>query len=212
MPPFRVAYVPGVTVSKWARVWSERHPDVALELVGTDESTALTTLRSTTAVDVLFARLPVDGDGDGLAVIPLYSERQFVVVSRDHVIAAVDEVTLTDLADETLLDGPAEETVALAAASAGVAIMPQSLARLHARRDVVSRPVTDAAETGVGLVWVQDATDERIEDFIGIARGRTARSSRGTSPAAATAVERPRARDRPKPKRESVPAHRRRRR
>ncbi len=187
MPPFRVAFVPGVTVSKWARVWAERHPDVPLELTVVESDSPSPALAS---ADVLFARLPIDDPA--LAVIPLYTERQFVVVPRDHAVEAADEVTLADLAGEVLLDGASAETVALVAANVGVAVMPQSLARLHARRDVVSRPVTDALETGVGLVWVQDATTDRIEDFIGIVRGRTARSSRGIpGPAEASTVATP---------------------
>lgn len=187
MTPFRVAYVPGVTVSKWARVWADRHPDVPLELVGTAESTALTTLGS---VDMLFVRLPVDDPR--IAVIPLYVERSVVVAARGHLVEAADEVTLADLAGENLLDGPPEDAVALAAANAGIAIMPQSLARLHARKDVVSRPVVDGPETRVALVWMQDATTDRIDDFIGIVRGRTTRSSRGEpTPPTTVAPRRP---------------------
>lgn len=197
MTPFRVAYVPGVTASRWARVWVERHPDVALELVATDESTALDMLGS---VDVLFVRLPVDDAR--VAVIPLYSERAFVVVARGHLVEAADEVMLADLAGENLLDGTPEDAVALAAANAGVAIMPQSLARLHARKDVVARPVVDGPGSQVALVWLEDATTDRIDDFIGIVRGRTAHSSRGEpTPPTVVAPRRPAAK-RAAPKRQ----------
>jgi hypothetical protein len=68
-----------------------------------------------------------------------------------------------------------------------VAIVPQSIARLHARRDLTYRPITDAPTTDIALAWVADdrALDplERaaVQDFIGIVRGRTARSSRGSA-------------------------------
>ena len=61
----------------------------------------------------------------------------------------------------------------------GVLIMPMSLARLHHRKDVVQVPVTGVPTTKVGLVWPQDADDDRIETFIGVVRGRSANSSRG---------------------------------
>ena len=39
---FRLGYVPGVTPDKWARMWAERRPQVALELTfaTTDEVVA----------------------------------------------------------------------------------------------------------------------------------------------------------------------------
>lgn len=65
------------------------------------------------------------------------------------------------------------------AANIGVLVVPQSLARLHHRRDLTYRPVTDAPESGVALSWREDATTDLVEDFIGIVRGRTVNSSRG---------------------------------
>ena len=58
-----------------------------------------------------------------------------------------------------------------------------SLARLHHRKDVAFRPVTGVEESPVGLAWPREpaggADDPDIQAFIGIIRGRTARSSRG---------------------------------
>jgi DNA-binding transcriptional LysR family regulator len=83
-----------------------------------------------------------------------------------------------ELEGEHLLAGEERESVELAAANVGVAIMPQSLARLYARRDVVARPVTDHATTRIGLVWPEDGAHPLIDEFIGIVRGRTVNSSR----------------------------------
>ena len=50
------------------------------------------------------------------------------------------------------------------------------------RKAVRGRPVTDAEETQIALAWRADSRSDllasRIEEFIGIVRGRTARSSR----------------------------------
>src|SRR5690349_14240956 len=51
--------------------------------------------------DAGFVRLPVDGTD--LSAIPLYAETSVVVVPKDHVVAAVDEVTAEDLADDVVL-------------------------------------------------------------------------------------------------------------
>ncbi|CBG74400.1 MULTISPECIES: LysR substrate-binding domain-containing protein [Streptomyces] len=193
---FRLAYVPGVTPTKWVRIWNERLPDVPLTLLQVSPAEAFGVLRDGGA-DAGFVRLPVDGDD--LSAIPLYAETTVVVVPRDHVVAAVEEVTTEDLADEVVLH-PLDDTlgwerppgepaferpattadaIELVAAGIGLLIVPQSLARLHHRKDLTYRTVTDAPESRVALSWPQDATTDLVEDFIGIVRGRTVNSSRG---------------------------------
>jgi Transcriptional regulator len=175
--PFRIAFAPGVTTTKWTRIWGERHPEVPLEVFPTDAGAQLAAVRDGSA-DVAFVRLPIDDED--LSVIPLYREVAVVVVPKDHAIAAVDSVTLAELEGETRQSatGALKDAVELVAAGVGVLVVPQSLARLHARKDVTYRPVTDAAETQIALVWPNAQTSERVEEFVGIVRGRTAHSSR----------------------------------
>jgi DNA-binding transcriptional LysR family regulator len=175
--PFRIAAVPGVTLTKWTRAWQERRADAPLEVIRTTEQEQLRAVRDGSA-DVSFVRLPVEDDQ--LSVIPLYAEAPVVVVPKEHPIAVFDSVTLADLVDERHLGGAAEDAIELVAANVGVVIVPQSIARLHNRKDVVARPVTDAAETTIALAWLTSNTTEGVEEFIGIVRGRTARSSRQT--------------------------------
>lgn len=197
-PSFRLAYVPGVTPTKWVRIWNERLPDVPLTLVAVSAAEAFGVLRDRGA-DAGFVRLPVDRED--LSAIPLYTETTVVVVPRDHVVAAVDEVTAEDLADDIVLhplddtldwerppgrpafERPAttEDAVELVAAGVGLLVVPQSLARLHHRKDLTYRPLTDAPESRVALSWPEEATTDLVEDFIGIVRGRTVNSSRGRS-------------------------------
>ncbi|WP_216589339.1 LysR family substrate-binding domain-containing protein [Streptomyces brasiliscabiei] len=195
-PSFRLAYVPGVTPTKWVRIWNERLPDIPLTLLQVTATEAFGVLRDRGA-DAGFVRLPVD-DTD-LSAIPLYTETTVVVIPKDHVVAAVEEVTCEDLADEVVLH-PLDDTlgwerppgepaferpattadaIELVAAGIGLLVVPQSLARLHHRKDLTYRPVTDAPESRVALSWPQDATTDLVEDFIGIVRGRTVNSSRG---------------------------------
>lgn len=154
--------------------------------------------------DMSFVRLPVESEG--LNIIPLYTETPVVVVPVDHPVAAYDEIPVGDLADEHLLQDPAmslKEAIDTVASGVGIVIVPQSLARLHHRKDVTYRPVTGVAESQVGLAWLSDAADPRIETFIGIVRGRTARSSRAgeaTAPevSAKKVAKPPRARVKPR--------------
>jgi len=203
-PSFKLAYVPGVTPAKWVRIWNERFPDVPLTLVAVSTAEAFDVLRNGGA-DAGFVRLPVDRTD--LSAIPLYTESTVVVVPKDHVVTAVDEVSTGDLADDIVLhplddtlgwehlpglpaiERPAttEDAVELVAAGIGVLVVPQSLARLHHRKDLTYRPVTDAPESRVALSWPEDRTTDLVEDFIGVVRGRTVNSTRGRAAAQAPA-------------------------
>ncbi|MFJ4740479.1 LysR family substrate-binding domain-containing protein [Streptomyces sp. NPDC094461] len=195
-PSFRLAYVPGVTPGKWVRIWNERLPDVPLTLVGVSAAEASDALRGREA-DAGLVRLPIDRTD--LSAIPLYAETTVVVIPKDHIMAAVDEVRAAELADDIVLH-PLDDTlewehrpgrsaierpattadaVELVAAGVGLLVVPQSLARLHHRKDLTYRPVVDAPESRVALSWLEDETTDLVEEFIGIVRGRTVNSTRG---------------------------------
>ena len=70
------------------------------------------------------------------------------------------------------------EAMETVAAGTGIAILPMSVARLYHRKDVVHRPVTDLDPTTVALAWLVERDDERAQRFVGVVKGRTARSSR----------------------------------
>ena len=199
-PAFRVGFVPGVTPDKWARIWAERMPRRSLDLVQLGDRDGVALVRSG-ELAMCFVRLPVDRDG--LHLIPLYDEQPVVMVAKEHAVAAFDEIDVTDLADEHLLQDPdtvpewrdvatevrdgtrypvpemsMREAVESVAADAGIVVVPMSLARLHHRKDVVHVPVTGVPTTKVGLTWLVDNDDERVQTFIGVVRGRSATSSR----------------------------------
>lgn len=188
-PPtgLRIGHVRGVTLHKWQRVWEERFREPLLVHEVADER-QLTGLRDG-SLDMCFVRLPIDREG--LHAIPLYEEQMVVWVSKDdHVFAAVDEVTMADLAEEetvlTELDAIALDRVLAGA----VLVVPMSIARGASRRDLVHRPITDAEPSPVALAWRIDDDNPLIQEFVGVVRGRTANSSR-TSQARATTGARP---------------------
>ncbi|MEV5754654.1 LysR family substrate-binding domain-containing protein [Actinoallomurus sp. NPDC052308] len=217
---FRLAYAPGVTPGKWAGVWAERVREVPLRLIQMPAAEAVHLLRDG-GVDAAFVRLPVDREA--LHVIPLYLETTVVVVPKDHAVAAVEEVELADLADEDVFepldevlpwgDRPGQpaftrpestaDAIELVASGAGVLLLPQSLARLHHRKDLTYRTVTDAPQSQIGLAWLEAATTDLMEELIGIVRGRTPNSSRGRTPQQQepTRKKLPQKRSTPKPRR-----------
>ncbi|MCW2511696.1 MAG: LysR family transcriptional regulator [Mycobacterium sp.] len=196
-----MGYVPGVTPAKWARTWAQRHPDVPLRLHAVPAADAADELRTGT-IDV--ALLRPSADLAGVAVIPLYEETTVVVVPTDHLFSAGDAVTVADLDGEPTLiplddvvEWPGapgapvehrpettEDATELVAAGNGVLVVPQSLARLHHRKDLVYRPITGAPSCPVALAVPAGQQPELVEEFIGIVRGRKPSSSRGRTESA----------------------------
>lgn len=176
---FRVAIVPGVNPGKWTKAWSERQR-IPIEVAPIEVEAQRTVLVDGEA-DVAFVRLPIDRDG--LSVIRLYEEIPFVVAPLEHPLSVFDTVTLADLEDEDVRTEPIADAIDLVVAGVGVLLVPQSIARMHTRRDLVMRPVTDAPVTEIALAWPADRTTPDVEEFVGIVRGRTAASSRGNQQA-----------------------------
>lgn len=192
MDSLRIGFVTGATPDKWARHWRERRRE-PLELVPVTEADQLDGVLEG-SLDMALVRLPVDRDG--LHCVRLYDEAQVAVASREHVLAAADaEVTTADQVDEQLvrphasgwrpevdqLDWPPmseQEAIETVAAGTGITILPMSVARLHQRKDVVSRVVSDLAPTTIALVWKVERDGEVTQTFVGVAKGRTANTSR----------------------------------
>lgn len=206
--PFRVTFVAGVSPDKWSKRWRERYPDTPLDLTMIDVAEQRTVLTDRLA-SMSFVRLPIDRDG--LHVIALYDEVSVAVVSVEDDLSLNEELTVADLAAYQLVTDPADlpgwsdvatvsrlpypamkirDAVEVVAASEGtVAVMPMSVARLHHRKDVVARVLTDGPLHPVGIAWRRDDDDPRLETFVGIVRGRGVNSSRGSETPAAKASE-----------------------
>lgn len=198
--PLRIGFVPGVMADKWARTWRQRQPGSPLEMVPLGESTLPRASLDDGSLDMCFVRLPIERAD--LHLIELYDEVPVVVVGVEHPVAAYDEIPLADLSGEQLvlgevpdwgtvatepqLDFPpmtTKEAVEVVASGTGIVVVPMSVARLHHRKDVVHRPVTGVPSTRIGLAWLRENEDLRLQTFVGIVRGRRANSSRETPPA-----------------------------
>jgi DNA-binding transcriptional LysR family regulator len=177
--PLLVAFVPGVIPGKWERVWRDRRLG-RLDLVPMSQDAALGALDDGTAHMALVRDTRADDDRHA---IELYRESPVVVAPKGSLVAAFDSHDLAALADENvlafdLLTGSGEEAVELVAANVGVAVMPQALARVLSRKDVVARSLRDAPDTAISLVWPIDGAHPLADAFVGVVRGRTANSSR----------------------------------
>lgn len=177
----RVGFVPGVTLTKWRRIWADRFRRTPLETVEVPRAEQRDALvASEESLDMCFVRLPIERDG--LHVIPLYEEQPVVVVPKDHPFADFEEVSLADLAGEPILPDPESSDAADRTAWAGgLWLTPQSVARTQSRKDLVARPLVDAESTTIGLAWRVGDDNPLIEEFVGIVRGRTVNSSRTQS-------------------------------
>lgn len=77
----------------------------------------------------------------------------------------------------------------VAASGAGLLILPNSVARMLGRRDVVIRRVEGLPGYDVGLAWRRDCDDAVIQEFVGIARGRRPGSGRTELPEGSAGVD-----------------------
>ncbi|NYF16734.1 DNA-binding transcriptional LysR family regulator [Microbacterium sp. AK009] len=198
--PFLLGVVPGATPGKWIGIWNKRMPQVALELVPISVSEQRRRLDSGD-VHAALVRQPINRDG--LHLIPLYDEIAVVVMSTESHLSVAEELSSEDLSGEIVftpsddvlgievagtvaaaVDGSLDtaDAIATAASGAGIVIVPMSLARLHHRRDATFRPLIGGPVSPVGLAWPLHPPDDEvaahIQTFIGIVRGRSARSSR----------------------------------
>ncbi|QTX05533.1 LysR substrate-binding domain-containing protein [Agromyces archimandritae] len=183
----RLDYVAGVNPAKWLRVWAELRPELPLDAQRVDEVRQRTALDAGEA-DLAFIRQAADAapaDTEGLHRVGLWEEAPVVVLAKDHPLADTDAFTIAELEglDRAPEQGDPAMLLELVAAGTGIAVLPQALARLHARRDIVARPLSDGAPTRIALVWRVERDDTDIQEFVAVVRGRTARSSRGADAA-----------------------------
>ncbi|MBF4462977.1 MULTISPECIES: LysR family transcriptional regulator substrate-binding protein [unclassified Rathayibacter] len=203
-PALTVALVAGVTPTKWTRVWGERRPELPLRITVVDEAEQEAVLREGRA-HLAFVRGALGSDD--LSSIHLYDEQPVVILGREHALADSEGLDVAELAGEHLLQEPSEvpewaeaavevadgtrlplprmagldDAVEQVAAGVGVLIVPQSLARVHSRKDVVAVPLSGVAPWPVRLAWVTEEKTDDTEDFIGVVRGRSSSTTRGTA-------------------------------
>ncbi len=210
MSELNLAYAPGVMPAKWLIRFTDTHQEDTVHARPLPEGIDPLEELAAGRARVVLLRFPEGASpaGPGLHVIELYTERAGLCAPKDHEVEYYDEhavIPAADAAAWSRLD-PADYPVevggvammleVVASGAGAVASVPQPLARLHARKDVVWREVEGEPATKVGLAWLRvdpslpdDAqalaleanADPLLEEFIGVVRGRRAGSSRQPS-------------------------------
>lgn len=195
MVGLKIAYVPGVTPGKWLTRWNERYPQNPLTALRYDGEEILGRLGSQES-DAVFVRFKTGESPKTpkIHVIPLYDEEHVVCGAKDSDLELVDEpVALADLADQSFLDladypeesGGAAMAMEVCGSGAGLLVLPLSVARLHHRKDVIHKELSDVPTTSIGIAWLaplgDDPDDPVISEFVGVVRGRGENSSRQAS-------------------------------
>ncbi|KIC67011.1 LysR substrate-binding domain-containing protein [Kocuria rhizophila] len=191
-PAFTVGYVPGVMPGKWLGRWRQRRMRPVLR----DELLTAAGWRGALdsgEVTACFVRLGWSPEDPGLEhlrtthhAVHLYDELQVAVLSTDDVLGVLDSLTTAQLREESTPQAHADiddaaMAVELAAAGVGPVVLPMSVARLHARKDVTHRDLTDAPTVPVVLVWPRGLDEDlegAVQRFVGIVRGRKESSGR----------------------------------
>lgn len=191
-----ISFVTGTEPGKWFKRYEE--------LSGTCLSALPSTNPLAEPADLALMRLPDTRVDESFHVVRLYEEALGVAVPKDSVYAemfaatgeAVDRKELRDeivnfdffdcveAAGETEGDAIEQLRTALqvVAANVGVAYGPLPLLRALSKKQVVAAPLeaSAVAPTEIALVWKKERDSEEVQDFVGVAKGRTVRSSRQT--------------------------------
>ena len=135
--------------------------------------------------------LPVDHVLTVLDEVPVEELAEEFLLQPASDIPAYEEVSRTwrESAGRIVPEGLTDkETIELVAVGVGLYIVPMSIARFYHRKDLTYRPVAGLDTYPVHLVWPRapkgeprsEELEALLQDFIGIVRGRTATSDRGS--------------------------------
>ncbi|QGU04134.1 type 2 periplasmic-binding domain-containing protein [Corynebacterium comes] len=186
----RLSFATGTEPGKWFTRFRDRTAHG--RLLTTDSEDPLAELLDARA-DLALARLPdprVTGD---YHVVELYRESPGIALPKDSELTLLDRVSSADIEGEIvnwrtpadgLIDIPAvREGLQVVAANVGVVIAPRPLIRVLSRKQIEHRDfVGDVPATHIALVWRKTDDSGGIQDFVGIAKGRTPNSSRQVAP------------------------------
>lgn len=185
-----LSFVTGTEPGKWFARFRERTRHGGISALDSDDPLAMLI---DARVDLALARLPDARVGEGFHVVELYEEASGVALPKDS------ELTLLKILGPRDIDGeiinyraPAEgidiqavrDGLQVVAANVGVLIGPRPLLKVLSHKQIEHRDFRDPNQpaTQIALVWHKDKDSEAIQDFVGIAKGRTANSSRLVAP------------------------------
>lgn len=183
-----LAFVTGTEPGKWFKRFIQSTPHT-LDTQGGDDPFA-ELVDQATPTSLALMRLPDERVTEDYHVVRLYKEAPGVAVPKGSLFAEIGErVDYADLEGEIVNwtygpQAPIDELRAalqVVAANVGVALAPLPLLKMLSKKQIACLEVRDApcVETEIALVWRKSDDCDVIQDFVGVAKGRTVRSSRG---------------------------------
>jgi DNA-binding transcriptional LysR family regulator len=189
---FTIGFMPGLIVTEAVRALSARHPQLNVTVLRTGYEDQTEVIRDGRA-DVSYLRLPADLRG--LRVLELLAEPRVAALPAGHRLAGKDQISITDLVDEHLLQDPdavpewrdiatemrskrrrgtpafrtVEEKLEHVAAGHGIVLLPLSTAAFYTRPGIAYGQVTDIPPGQVCLAWDAARRSRLIEEFAAIA-------------------------------------------
>lgn len=192
----RLTFATGTEPGKWFDRFRTNTAHGGLDTTDADDPIAVLLAGE---ADLVLARLSKDSPDpridDGFFIVQLYDEARGIAVPKDSVYHQVGgDLTPDDVAEETVnyrisdngvVDVPAVRAgLQVVAANVGVVIAPRPLLKVLAKKQVIPLGFDDPTvpQTSIALVWRKEADSDAIQDFVGVAKGRTAQSSRQQRP------------------------------
>lgn len=186
----RLSFVTGTEPGKWFTRFRDRTAHG--RLLATDSEDPVAELLDARA-DLALVRLPDPRITDDHHVVELYQEAPGIALPKDSELTLLDELGPGDIEGEIInwatpsdgcIDIPAVRAgLQVVAANVGVLIAPRPLIRVLSRKQIEHRDYRgDLPATTIALVWRRADDSAAIQDFVGIAKGRTPNSSRQVAP------------------------------
>lgn len=160
-----------ISTDKWQQRWREQHPETRL-LFRREEDAPETRAQviadlvqgeiDAALVRVMPGERATELSESPLHAITLYEEGMAVLLTKDHPLIEEPEIA-GELIDDFEL---------------GSALLPAPVARDALQKSLVIIPVTGLEPPSIACIWSVDRDADDIQDFVGLLRGRTGRSSR----------------------------------
>ncbi|ALC05417.1 hypothetical protein CDES_04875 [Corynebacterium deserti GIMN1.010] len=181
-----LSFITGTEPGKWFTRFKDRTHHGGLETKDSDD--ALGDMLAGQA-QLALTRLPDTRIDDSLHVVTLYEEAPGIAFPKDYFLSAEEgavdpaeldgEIINWQMPDSGEVDASAvRDALQIVAANVGVVIAPRPLLKVLSKKLIEHREIKGGTTTTIALVWKKSEDSEEIQDFVGIARGRTRNSSR----------------------------------
>ncbi|WP_151548862.1 MULTISPECIES: LysR family transcriptional regulator [Corynebacterium] len=188
-----ISYVKGTAPGKWFARMRERTDISFRSFESYDALADVASGEATVALARLVDATP-PASLDPYHVVILYEEQPGIAVPVDSELTLLDEIDAEDIAEEIItITAPDEQGVVdvaavkqaldVVGANVGVARAPRPLLRSFNVKSCAHRDFRGGDPTKIAVIWKKEDDCEEIQEFIGITRGRTPRSTRQDSAA-----------------------------